>query len=302
MSAAHATWKAKVAAFLHDSAEKALVLLRDPEGHAGGTVARLRKQLFGSDTLERSLQEIVQKADWWAAAADRPQFPLEADNRRARWTRVSFSEQPILIHPLSGTQYDLKSLQDVSTDAIKAVSLDHFQDLIVHADGAVDWRRTFLRFWRLGSERPAPELGALWGVLPADTRIPDHSIWEHLRLTSAFAGIFALGETPALLSVSLGPVQSFIAQSRTTSDLWAGSHLLSRLAWEGGPSTQDRRTRETRGRNVAHVPGPAGSSGSRSDFAGPGRCFGHAVEQRSAARHRARRSAPNGPDGNALHH
>jgi CRISPR-associated protein Cmr2 len=35
-----------------------------------------------------------------------------------------------------------------------------------------------------------------------------------------------------LLAVSIGPVQDFIAAARSTSDLWAGSHLLARLAWE----------------------------------------------------------------------
>jgi CRISPR-associated protein Cmr2 len=33
--------------------------------------------------------------------------------------------------------------------------------------------------------------------------------------------------------MSFGPVQGFIAQARSTSDLWAGSHLLSSLVWEG---------------------------------------------------------------------
>jgi CRISPR-associated protein Cmr2 len=71
-------------------------------------------------------------------------------------------------------------------------------------------------------------------MLPADTRVPDHSIWDHLDLTSAFAGAFSSdpkGEA-ALLALAIGPVQGFIASARTTSDLWAGSHLLSRLAWE----------------------------------------------------------------------
>jgi CRISPR-associated protein Cmr2 len=70
--------------------------------------------------------------------------------------------------------------------------------------------------------------------LPADTRVPDHSIWDHLDLTSAFAGAFAAdpnGEA-ALLALSIGPVQGFIAAARSTSDLWAGSHLLARLSWE----------------------------------------------------------------------
>ena len=35
-----------------------------------------------------------------------------------------------------------------------------------------------------------------------------------------------------MLNVSIGPVQDFIAQARSTSDLWAGSHLLSCLSWQ----------------------------------------------------------------------
>jgi CRISPR-associated protein Cmr2 len=35
-----------------------------------------------------------------------------------------------------------------------------------------------------------------------------------------------------LLVMSFGPVQGFIGQARSTSDLWAGSHLLSSLVWE----------------------------------------------------------------------
>jgi CRISPR-associated protein Cmr2 len=86
----------------------------------------------------------------------------------------------------------------------------------------------------LSEEQDSGTLGALWHQLPADTRVPDHSIWDHLDLTSAFAGAFAADpqQQVALLTVSLGPVQSFIAAARSTSDLWAGSHLLSRLAWE----------------------------------------------------------------------
>ena len=36
--------------------------------------------------------------------------------------------------------------------------------------------------------------------------------------------------TERLLHFTLGPVQSFVAQARRTSDLWAGSLLLSWLA------------------------------------------------------------------------
>ena len=39
-------WLAKLAAWTHDPAEKALVLLRDPAGHEGGTVRELQQTLF----------------------------------------------------------------------------------------------------------------------------------------------------------------------------------------------------------------------------------------------------------------
>ncbi len=228
-------WLAKLAAWTHDPAEKALVLLRDPAGHEGGTVRALQRTLFPGG-LPKPLAAHVQRADHWASAADRPQFPRsDKDGRYAAWTRVRFDQQPVLIHPLSGTQFDLKKL-DIDAAQIRNLSTDHFQQLIERdADGQPDARRTALAFWRFGPEIGADELRALWQLLPADTRIPDHTIWTHLDLSAAFASSFAADAdaNPALLSIAFGPVQDFIAQARTTSDLWAGSHLLSRIAWEG---------------------------------------------------------------------
>jgi len=227
-------WLAKLAAWTHDPAEKALVLLRDPAGHEGGTVRELRQALFPGGL--GPLAAHVRRADHWASAADRPQFPRDAkDGRYAAWTQVRFTETPVLIHPLSGTEYPLGRL-DIDPEHIKAASVDHFKDLIERdAEGRADARRSALSFWRFGPEIDADGLRALWQQLPADTRIPDHTIWTHLDLSAAFASAFAAdsGANPALLSMSFGPVQDFIAQARTSSDLWAGSHLLSRIAWQG---------------------------------------------------------------------
>ena len=230
-------WHTKIAAWIHGPAEKALVLLCDPSGQEGGTVATLQQDLFGAAGLPDPLRKAVQKADRWAAAADRPQWPrMKVDGPYADWAQVRFTERPILIHPLSGQEYDLGQLAEISAAGIKAISTDHFQQLVIrNAAGAVDARRTALSFWRFGPNTPAADLGALWELLPADTRVPDHTIWAHLDLSSALATAFHADPdgNPALLAVSFGPVQDFIAQARTTSDLWAGSHLLSRIAWEG---------------------------------------------------------------------
>lgn len=223
-------WLAKLAAWTHDPAEKALVLMRDPAGHEGGTVRALRKTLFPQG-VPPDIHAAVKQADHWAAAADRPQFG--GGGRFDAWARVRFDEQPVLIHPLSGEQYDLNKLSDIDPAHIRALSETHFDDLIVGEGGGVDAKKTAFSFWRFGPRLPTSTLPTLWQLLPADTRIPDHTIWAHLDLSSAFAASFATDGDAALLSMSFGPVQDFIAAARSTSDLWAGSHLLSRIAWEG---------------------------------------------------------------------
>lgn len=269
-------WQTKLAARIHDPAEKALVLLRDPAGHENGTSRAIRR-LLGLEQpaqdidpdndealsrvlfrqgLPKSIYDHVKRADWWAAAADRPQWPLqqitvttrsgqEKTLAIANWAQVRWTQSPVLIHPLSGAQFDLAKqggLGDTDLQDIKQRSFDHFSRLLAALGTKEETpeylQKVLLAFWRFGPELDEADdhgkLGALWSLLPADTRIPDHSIWDHLDLTSAFAGAFAAdpnGEA-ALLALSLGPVQPFIAAARKMDDLWAGSHLLSRLSWE----------------------------------------------------------------------
>lgn len=266
-------WQTKLAARIHDPAEKALVLLRDPAGHEGGT-SRALTRLLGFDQLPehidpdndealsatlfrkglpRGIYRHVQRADWWAAAADRPQWPMQQVSVHTKtgeqkvvavapWAQVRWTQKPVLIHPLTGAQFDLGRLGETDINDLKERSFAHFSGLLkalgAEGDAPQDWRKTLLAYWRFGPDLAETQdngkLGALWPLLPADTRVPDHSIWDHLDLTSAFAGAFTAdpqGEA-ALLALSIGPVQGFIAAARSTSDLWAGSHLLSRLAWE----------------------------------------------------------------------
>ena len=220
----------KLAAWRHDPAEKQLVLMRDPAGHEGGTSRVLRKE------LEISSKEFDHRADHLAAAADRPNWPRSSDGKPyPKFEAVHFAKHAQLIHPLSGERLDLPSLNlDVGVEEIKTSSQAHFQSLIQEGDD----RKTFLAFWRFGPEagKHAHELGELWRMLPADSRVPDHSIWSHLdtvcAIHTALAGDEQGPDEPALLVMSFGPVQGFIGQARSTSDLWAGSHLLSSLVWE----------------------------------------------------------------------
>ena len=258
-------WQTKLHARLHDPAERALMLLRDPDGDDRGT-SRALHRLLGLDSIPESGQmapesdalhtalfedgipadiyRMVQRADWWVCASDRPQWPMDVPARDgeatpavAEWAQVRWAEQPTLIHPLNGEKFDLGPLANTDLHDLKDRSRAHFERLVQKGGGAVDWRRTLLACWRFGPElldKGNGTLGKLWPLLPADTRVPDHSIWGHLDLVSAFAGAFAADpdEDAALLALSIGPVQGFIAAARSTSDLWAGSHLLARLSWE----------------------------------------------------------------------
>lgn len=268
-------WKTKLAARIHDPAEKALVLLRDPNGHENGTSQALTRLLgLAEITTENidpdndqalstaifkqglpvAIYRHVQRADWWAAAADRPQWPMQEITvttgkgeqktlKVADWAQVRWTNESVLIHPLTGDQYKLPGgLADTDFKDIKQRSFDHFSNLLVKLGAqdqtTQDLRKTLLSYWRFGPDLTEDEdfgkLGELWRLLPADTRVPDHSIWDHVDLTSAFAGAFAADPDgdAALLALSIGPVQGFIAAARKMDDLWAGSHLLSRLAWE----------------------------------------------------------------------
>lgn len=83
-------------------------------------------------------------------------------------------------------------------------------------------------------------------LMPAETRIPDASIWSHVSMTAALAGGFAgydltLEEVknwprgkevshPYLAVFSFSPVQELIKASRKMRDFWAGSWLLHYLS------------------------------------------------------------------------
>ncbi len=243
----------KLAAWLHDPAEKQLVLMRDPVGHEGGSVVEVGKALGlatrpamrkkNGQWIELNYDKLKQDksvhiADCLAAAADRPNWPRGDDAPRyPKFEAVKFAREAELIHPLSGERLKLAALDiSIGIDQIKTVSQDHFENLI--QDNDEDLRKTLLAFWRFGPEvgQHASELGVLWPMLPADSRTPDHSIWSHVDTVSAIHTALMGDESgpdqPALLVMSFGPVQGFIGQARSTSDLWAGSHLLSSLVWE----------------------------------------------------------------------
>ena len=218
-------WKRKLLAFLHDPPCKPF----DIAGH--GEDARLFARQAGVTDPEE-LRAFDRDCDWIASAADRFPFP----DSRASGLRSSFdgaATNPFR-HPLGGA-----CLEFADPIPSAGVALEIFQqtqpgvqtcDLSAFPeDSERHWANFFLHWRRWPEEAAARD--SRTAFLPADTRIPDHTVWNHMSLTSAFQSCMDGDKRlrPAFLLFQLGPVQEFIVQARSTRDLWSGSYLLSWL-------------------------------------------------------------------------
>jgi CRISPR-associated protein Cmr2 len=213
-------WLLKTKALLHDPPNKPL----DIRGHE-------RQAQRWAEQLGLTLnQEAFKKADWIASAADRLNLPSYRTIGGA-----SFSNRPYLTHPLAGVRLNLGAGRLLPTQINETLYTAIETSL---ADIPSDPQKRFLWLWRNWptqiQQTDGNQLGVLWDLLPADTRIPDHSIWAHQALTSAIAATQPDEQSdpdPAFLLFTIGPVQAFISAARRTQDLWAGSYLLSYLNW-----------------------------------------------------------------------
>lgn len=177
------------------------------------------------DQFDRD-ESFNKRSDWNASAADRIPFP--------HYSKLSekLLDLPGFNHPL-GISMLPKGRNFASESEAFGVS-QKTRPFLIEGDA----RASFIcawRFWRNWASEADPRFVSL----PADTRIPDHSIWHHMGITSAFQGALPTPEQkqaypsedlrPRLLLFSIGPVQDFIAAARSTRDLWSGSYLLSHL-------------------------------------------------------------------------
>ena len=198
----------------------------------------------------KQLREEIHRSDVRASASDR--LPLRKGDSETgiEWTDPENVE---LVHPLSSRSLiaelafvDLSNPdggpelkvggQDVAIEEVVGELVSRRNELsealsskIVDSLGKFgnDRRRAFLWLWR-NLEKLHGEgglRGLLLSWLPADTRTPDHSVYDHLITASAL-----VENDTSLLSVDIGGIRSFITQSRKVRDLWASSYLVSMLS------------------------------------------------------------------------
>jgi hypothetical protein len=227
-------WKRKLAAYLHDPPSKCL----DIRTHGERSDAAFRQAGF----TDEEVGEYFEHADHTGAAADRLPFP----NSRAAGIECAFDGvRNAFRHPLDGTELpfhaEFKSVEE-GFEGEQSIQPKISDETLSRLESdLLRWRARLFAHWRLWPKHAAEKDYRL-ALLPADTRIPDHSIWTHMQVVSALAGCVAADKSwrPAFLKFQLGPVQDFIAAARSTRDLWSGSYLLSWLMAAGLKSLSEK--------------------------------------------------------------
>lgn len=228
---AEVSWETKIKAFLHDPPDKSLCI--------SGHIKRGEGILQTINIVGRN--DYVTKADHWASSIQHISWKYDGkepliDFCGKEWGEVEYIGQPVLRHTLSGKE---KSYEILNKDHLNDI-LNIEKDTIRTLTDKHDIKKEYFKIWRYFKdelqknieENISKDVADEFINLPADTRIPDHTIWDHLDVTSAIYGAMERG-TPSLLMFKISPVQSFIINSRKEEDLWAGSHILSYLTYQG---------------------------------------------------------------------
>ncbi len=241
-----AYWDNKFAAYMHDPIDKVFRI----QGHEERGAKQL--EAFG---LQKPNDEFWKKADSIAAGFERGQVPSYSGNPNLNGA-VDFLENPVITHPTSDKSqlkinftenFSTKDANDISAELLESLQKDigikagegGYSDNFKNDPDRFSMARFLythlvLRFQL--AEKDVGGIGALWHRLPADSRFPDHSIWQHNALTSALYSCMNMANDVNQIGImifSITPVQTFIAKARKLRDYWTGSVLLSWLAFEG---------------------------------------------------------------------
>jgi CRISPR-associated protein Cmr2 len=236
-------WNNKFAAWWHDPIDKVFNIQKHEDWAADYI------NVFG---LQRPNDEFWIKADAIAAGFERGQVPSYSTDHNKNGA-VDFTDEPLITHPtteknnilkIGGKVMNSANIHDaaveflkkhIGTEKGKGDYADHFENNDERfAVARFLYTHFVLRF--ILAQNNIGGLGALWHRLPADSRFPDHSIWQHNALCSAMYSCIELGGKPedvGLMVFSITPVQGFISRARKMRDFWVGSVLLSWLAFEG---------------------------------------------------------------------
>lgn len=209
-------WKNKLQSYLHDPIDKCF----DIPGHIE------RAKNYASKIGVSNIEDI-EGPDHIASCMERSLLPKDIN--------LEFKE---IKHPLCESAINIENIQKENVfKQIEAVF-----DEVNSNTRNLNEKKKFFYLWRnleylIISKSKDENWAKYLPLLPADTRIPDHSIWEHLKISSALNAYLdeennTLFQNNSIFLLSIGPVQGFIAQARKTQDFYYGSYILSYLTFK----------------------------------------------------------------------
>ena len=244
ISATSAFWQAKIWGLLHDSPLKPLQRSKKGDGPWSNLVAmngwkEFTKSPTGGFTW-------IKQADLIASASDRA-----AMNSLSNWSNINYEDGLEIRHLLSGQKLkfelpqtsQLHSWRNLSGEQGIGEERKHINQLVLdtipeHIRNSGDYQKVFWWLWRClpealscNSDVIAPNLS----LIPAETRIPDCSIWSHNSMVSTLAGSLmgydgSSNSRPYIVTFTFTPVQEVVKASRKMQDFWAGSWILHYLS------------------------------------------------------------------------
>jgi CRISPR-associated protein Cmr2 len=242
-------WQAKIWGLLHDPILKAL---HDNTGRGGNSFWKdlpamkswVEQNLNPEDSNKKILKHI-KLADYITSASDRSAIGSLS-------TSLNYNDKGLQIsHLLSGKKLTLKLQQHQQLISNRRSYLENKEQEIFNTIPEIARNDIKCLFWWLW--RCLPEAvfqlfdDTTLMLMPAETRIPDSSLWSHGSLTAAIAGALAGYDLTIeeiterweankplshayLASFSFSPIQELIKASRKMRDFWAGSWILHYLA------------------------------------------------------------------------
>lgn len=254
--AGKAYWQAKIWGILHDPALKALHNNQSGRGENSFWKNLAVMQDWVANNLDpeksgKTILEHIKVADYIASASDRGAIgaiPAE----------VNYKEDGLeLTHLLSGASQFLK-LKDPQHQQLIGDRRTYLQNNEKALESVIpdsikdDEQAVFWWLWRCLPEATCQLFDDNnLHLMPAETRLPDSSIWSHASMTAALSGALAgydltledmtknwSGEkSHAYLAVfTFSPIQELIKASRKIKDFWAGSWILhylsAKVCWE----------------------------------------------------------------------
>ena len=247
-------WQAKIWGLLHDPALKAL---HDGSGRGDEGVWSGLEAMEGwvspksPQAQANHYQKYIGDADLIASASDRSaigSLPV-AINYITQDCGETLGTGLEITHLLSGEtifwQLSSQKHQDLSNASNRAGELKQQEQAVIPPgiqNETQDLPKVFWWFWRCFPEAICQAFNdhSLM-LMPAETRLPDGSIWSHASTTAALAGCLA-GYTeprqtrPYLASFTFSPIQELIKASRKMRDFWAGSWILhylsAKICWQ----------------------------------------------------------------------